>query len=402
MFDTHANSAEYLMSAGNHLSVGFNMPSALKSHSYAGVEQAQGLPPYRPRRAFLVDEYPACPENWMRSSGRVKSYFVPVKEDCGLWLDFNDCWNSPNHVAIVVSVQGVNAITGLPCKDAQLEQYRDECPKHKETFGPDRLCKKCGFAWPKQNYLPSTTTAHGHLWIDGFRARDGRVRQYVFTADEMKGVAAAIIGKDRVFALGISYFLAKQPKPPQTTHMQSRGWHSVQEGSLKMGLIGSDTLDSMDFASLDDTGSKGIACASFTCSVEAPGVSIHESDMSATTEYMKLSKGVSGPKGPKGPAGVKGRLTLGGPICANSATYTAAAPMRSVEVKKLEVKAGALIDQRVADDTCDLDYYQKEPDGLIVVNYCTEEDARKIIEAGKVDVKGNPEGFLKDVPVGNL
>lgn len=375
MFDTHANATDYLMTV-NNLSVGLNTPTALQSKAADGTEfTVQVLPPYRPRKAFLVDEYPACPENWMRSTGRIKSYFVAVKENCGLWLDFNQCWNSPSHVGIVISVQGINAITGLPCKDAQLEQYRDECPRHKEVFGPDRLCQKCGFKWPKQNYLASSSTPHGRLWIDGFRAEDGQVRQYVFTAQEMRGVAAAIIGKDRVFALGISFFLAKQPKPPQTSSFQSRGWHATNET-----LIGSDS----DYLSLIEKSSN------YCCD------SVASASMSLNDSFP------TGSLGTKGPANRKmSKLREVDASYLERVKLCAASPVRSVTVKQLEVAAGARINQTVADDTCDLDYYQKEPDGLVVINYCTEEDAKKIIAAGKTDVKGNPEGFLQNVPVGN-
>jgi len=377
-FNTHANSADYLMKV-NGLSVGFNMPNALTG------DQVHSLPPYKPRKAFLVDEYPACPESWVRSSGRIKSYFVPIEESKGLWLDFNDCWNSASHVAIVVSVQGVNAVTGLPCHDPQLEQYRDECPKHKKAFGPDRLCTDCGFKWPKQNYIPSSSTPHGHLWLDGFRAEDGQVRQYVFTAQEARGVAAAIIGKDRVYALGISFFLAKQPKPPQTTTMQSRGWHSINEKSLELGSYGCSVSD----MSLDDGGAtKGFAAA--------PSASFGDFTKSLMDSPKKSYGSTVGSRG----------------ITSHLGEYTAKARMRGagqlmsasapVMVKHLEVAAGARIDQAVADDTCDLDFYQKEPDGLIVINYCSEEEALKIIEGGKVDVKGSPEGFMQGIPVGNV
>ena len=163
---------------------------------------------------YLVDKYPACPSDWMRSEGIIKSYFVPVVEGHGMWIDFNENDNNNHHVAIVISIQGINPITGLPCQDAQLEQYIEECPKHKIKFGPDRFCKKCDFKWPKQNYICTTGTPHGNFWLDGFKAANGIVRQYILTAEKMRGVASNIIGKDRVYAIGISFFLSKEKKTP--------------------------------------------------------------------------------------------------------------------------------------------------------------------------------------------
>lgn len=369
MFNVNANTHDYLMTV-NNLSVGLNMPPALKSVGSGDNEVAHSLPPYRPRRAFLVDEYPACPENWMRSSGRTKSYFVPILEDHGLWLDFNACARHTNNVGIVISVQGVNAITGLPCKDAALEQYMDKCPKHGDPFGPDRHCKKCNFNWPRQNYLPSSTTSEGMLWLDGFRAEDGKVRQYVFTAQAMRGVANAIIGKERVFALGISFFLTKQPKPPRP-EPQVRAFYCASAPSASLG---SKSL--LSYSGGEDM--------EVSCSVDMMSM---EKSYTASVEH---TKGIT----TRGP-------TKGGRLMSAGGLMSASVPLRSVAVKQLEIAAGARINQRVADDTLSLDDYQKEPDGLIVINYCTEEDAKKIIDAGKVDVKGSPEGFLQKVPTGN-
>jgi len=67
-------------------------------------------------------------------------------------------------------------------------------------------------------------------------------------------------------------------------------------------------------------------------------------------------------------------------------------------VKKLEIGAGALIKQRVYDDPKMIDYWEKEPAGMIYINYCDEETKKKIIDGGRrVDEK---DGFLKDVKIG--
>ncbi len=410
-FDTY-NNAEYLMTA-NNMAVGLNMPPALKSIGSGANEIAQGLPPHAPRRAFLVDEYPACPANWMRSSGRTKSYFVPIKVNHGLWLDFNmSLHRVAQDVAIVVSAQGVNAITGLPARDPQLEQFLDVCPKHKEAFGPDRLCTKCGFKWPKCNYLSSTGQPLGSLWIDGFRAEDGIIRQYVFTEDHARSVAKAIVGEDRVFALGISYFLSKtnRVQPTLSRPLGHPGvYSSIQDQSYSKGLGLTSCVENYDGP---------IACASGpSASNLAPDMTHFLGNISksanVTTSWghstASASKGSSSDKGvqklsarlaqddAKGsllnaPSASKGRLM------ASTAQYCA----NTVAVKKVEIAAGAKVNQRFYDDPNSLDYWQAEPTALIVINYCTEEDAERIIAAGKVDLSGHPEGFLQQVPsVGN-
>ena len=371
----------------NGLSVGLNTPKALQSHATGHLESVHGLPPYHRRRAFLVDEYPACPESWMRSSGRTKSYFVAIIEGGGLWLDLNACLASANHVAAVISIQGINAITGLPCKDPQLEQYRDQCPKHKDTFGPDRLCRKCGFKWPKQNYLATTGTPFGSFWLDGFRAEDGSVRQYMFTASEIRGIAANIIGKDRVFALGVSFFKSKEPKPaPPPT--RNRGLMSFSDG---LGTPDMETLDFMGGSKGSSGGDLGensvhnyytasagmsLYCASSPVmkSCADPGITSKVADFDEDRAHYERDMLMS--------------------------RRAASAPKVKL-TKNLEIAAGARINQTIYDDPNGLEFWQTEPDGIIVINYCTEEDAEKIFAAGKVDLSGHQDGFMATIPVGN-
>ncbi len=95
---------------------------------------------------------------------------------------FNSLWSHDHHVAIVLSVQGVNPITGQQTKKLRLEQYREKCPVHDCEFGHDRFCKECEYKWPAQNYLTTTSTPSGQLWIDGWRAQDGKIAGFLFYA----------------------------------------------------------------------------------------------------------------------------------------------------------------------------------------------------------------------------
>jgi hypothetical protein len=177
-----------------------------------GEEVTQGLPPGSPRFVFPVDEYKGCPANWMHGSSKASSYWLPVRSGCGMWIDLNYNYNHSHHVACVVSIQGVNPITGQQTKKLRLEQYRERCPVHDIEFGQERFCEMCNYKWDAQNYVASNCTPKGLLWIDGFRFADGVVRQYVFTKETCKGVAANVIGDERVFAIGIAFYLSKKPK----------------------------------------------------------------------------------------------------------------------------------------------------------------------------------------------
>ncbi len=316
----------------NGLSVILNLPKALtRSTDRSGKEEAQSLPPHNERPAFLVDHYPACPQSWPRSSGIEASYMVPIMSEHGLWLDFNGNNNHTHHVAALVSIQGVNALTGLPAKGSGLEQYKINCPKHNKPFDADRHCAACGFKWPAQNYLATIGTPRGMFWIDGFRASDGVVRQYVFTEQTIRGVAAQLIGEDRGFAIGIVFYLSKEPKPapPRYRHQDYAPLHSLGQPIL-FGSSGADFSD----------GSKGPRMMS---------------------RSLSASRGLA---------------------------------HEEVQVGNIEIAAGARIEQNIYADSSGIDFWQSDPAGIVHINYASVEDCLKIIESGPVKSKASAEGFL--------
>lgn len=317
----------------NGLTCTFNLPKALVQQFANGQEVKQGLPPYAERPAYLVDEYPACPENWMPSGKNLASYFVPVKAGHGIWLDLNGCMNHTHDVAALISIQGVNGITNQKVDPLSLVQYVKQCPVHGIDFGPDLFCEKCGYKWPAQNYMATTGTPRGQFWLDGFRTMDGTVRQYVFTEEAMRGIAAQVIGDERVFAIGIAFYLSRQPKPVATIFR-----------SLNL----SEKLYDGGFESFSDPQSFG-------------------------SEYKLYSKNL-----------------LSG--------------SRSAEIapKRLEIAAGSRIDQQVYPDPKDIDYWEDEPAGSIVINYVDEETTNQIIAAGKRDLTAGGEGPLQGLRVGNV
>ncbi len=375
------SSYDYLMRNGK-FSCGFNMPTALEG------EDTYSLPPYAKRMSFLVDKYPACPENWMRSEGILKSFFIPVEENKGMWLDFNGCVNLTHHVAIVISIQGINPITGLPCNDPQMEQYIDECPKHKIKFGADRYCKKCDFRWPKQNYICTTGTPEGYLWLDGFRAADGIVRQYILTAEKMRGVASNVIGKDRVYAIGLSFFLSKDKKPEPITHeitIRDYSGGVIYNQPQFFSPIHTPINWDYNWNTISDkctTGTINYSSSSIIPTVSSSGLEFKSIEESKNLDWQfEKYENINSIEG----------------VIANSTLRS----VKKVKIKNLEIGAGAKINQNVYDDPEKLDFWHNEPESIICINYCSENEARKIIEGGIINVEGSKEGFLRDTPVGN-
>jgi len=140
-----------------------HMPNKLNIKKTKSEEFVYSLPPRAPVDAYKVDEYKGCPSSWMNGSSKSSSYFVPIKEGKGMWLDFNNCFENERDVAIVVSIQGINPITGQKTKTLRLEQYKDKCPVHNVEFHQDLFCPKCEYKWPGQNYITTTTTPYSFL-----------------------------------------------------------------------------------------------------------------------------------------------------------------------------------------------------------------------------------------------
>lgn len=328
----------------NGLKCKLNLPKVVKRvKNRDGTEGTAGLPPYAPRSAYPVDEYPASPDSWMHGSGESSSYFVPIKSEHGMWLDMTMNSSHTHHVAAVVSVQGVNPITGQKADPMRLEQYRNRCPKHDIEFKQDRFCESCNYKWPAQNYI--STNSGSPMWIDGFRTEDGTVRQYYFTEEECKGVAAQIIGKDRVFAIGVAFYLSKEAKPKPKYQPYRGGLYSTYGfgGGYKCS-----TNAAMDGFGLESLGAANSGFKGF-----AP-----------RSRSLRSAK-------------------------------TGQRAKQEVEAKQkmLEIGAGAKIRQKLGVDPESLDFWQPEPAGLIYINYCDEETADRILAAGKRE--DHADGFLQ-------
>lgn len=449
-----------IMSVKTDLKCMFNMPEKIKSEFNSEDEMSHSLPPFEPMDAYPVDEYDACPNSWMNGSDIASSYFVGVKEDYGMWLDFNECFYHTHDVAVVISIQGINPITGQTMvkeKALQLEQYHTKCPIHKMKFEQDRYCDKCGFKWPGQNYLSTTGTPEMKLWLDGFRSSDGKVRQYIITEDKMRSVAAEVMKKrgedpeNRVFAIGIAYYLSKHKKPYMLQRPDSRevgsgsglsshygsprafmgspmffspchtpqSWGGNRVSDLEVDSFAGDVSDlnlgsSVNCSNTNSTsptrgssrkkkfGSKGAIGAS---AAQTPDILDSPNDKTVYQLGPKLTDAEEAQIQAAEDAGesVERYYTLNkeGKVetkiaRTGSVKHTSVKPV--VPVKKLEIGAGALIKQRVYEDPKMIDYWETEPAGMIYINYCDEETKKKIIDGGRrADAK---DGFLKDVKVG--
>jgi hypothetical protein len=304
---------------------------------------------------FKVEEFPACPSNWMHGSSMASSYFFAVDAGKHLWLDFNMNAHHNNDVAIVMSIQGMNPITGQESKVLRLEQYKNNCPLHDLPFGQDRFCTECNFKWPAQNYMTTTSHPRGKFWIDGWRIEEGKIRGFLITAETMKGIAAQIIGEDRVWAIGIAFYLSKDPKPQPKRVTRS-------------------AMPAADYGNLETYGTKSLSA----------------------TRSMGPMRGGGGGVTYRGGGGDDSSFSF----CGEESALEMAG--EEVDTEQLEIGAGAKITQELAyPDTKKLDHYEDKPVGVLYGNYCTTDDFTAILQGGRRDMTAGGEGALAGLDVGN-
>ena len=390
----------------------------LKRRFSGKTETSHCLPPGYSAESHAVDEYPACPSNWMNGSDIASSYFVVVEKDKGMWLNFNECDDYNYDVAVVVSIQGINPITGINVSSLSLEQYREKCPVHGISFKQDRYCEECKFKWPSQNYITTTSTPRGYFWLDGFRRPDGSVRQYVFTEERIKGVAAQMIGDDRVYAIGIAFYLSKKPKEKTEREPIIRdcsvGGDLDNNGSFKKYIANWNGdkfslntnigyCSSQSSPSTEKFGSNGQKNISPEMAMKIIRSSCEKGSSNISENIISCRGAV--PDVFNEPLGSSLDIVVGA-SAADSEDYEdkggacsedQVPEITEEETTTLEVGAGAKINQEIYEDPKDLDYWEEKPYGLIYINYCTKETAEKIIKDGKR--KDKEEGFLQSLEV---
>ena len=376
---------QYIMKS-NGIYASLNMPEAYKSQ--LGEDETETsigrLPPYNRRQAFLVDEYPSCPSNWMRSTNVLSSYFVPVQNGHAMWLDFNHNDTNTHHVAVVISIQGINPLTGLPVETPRLEQYVNNCPKCDTELKHDRLCPKCDMKYPKQNYLCTNATPNGFFWIDGFRMANGIISQYIFSEETMRGVASNLIGKNKVYAIGLTFFLSKEAKPLVN---QVRGGHfnylvtSAWNNNAFLDIKYKSAIDNPNVGFGTSAGgyttntltTDNTRCEYYSC--DSINIVDNVIDMDGYRQLKSLE--------------------------ANTISKSQCKTQEVSISKKMEIGAGAQINQQIYDDPEKLDYWREDIEAMICINYCSEQDADNIVKNGKVSIDGNSKGFLKNIQTGN-
>ena len=189
-----------------------------------GEEIEQDLPSFCGWPVHLVGDYPAALRRWnedpLLEGVPEADYFIEAEKGRALWFDFRSNSSLPKDVAVILSMQGVNTVSGLSSTEFDLRQFERTCPFHSAPFDMEerdgklrRKCQHCGGrVWPPQNYLAST--APEKFWIDGYPVFENErwnVRNFYFD-DPSRSVAAHLLGEKRFFSFTLLFFRSRMLK----------------------------------------------------------------------------------------------------------------------------------------------------------------------------------------------
>jgi len=383
-------------------------------------ESDGGIPSGIPIPVLPVDYLKDRPKEWVGGEG---SYVVPVDSDWGLWFNFS--MNNAQNTAVLVSVKGMNPITGQRMNGYNLEDIKEECPIHKVTFMKGRLCKECGYKWPAQNYI----SAPNFLWIDGFRQADGTVRQFFFTEEMARSIPELVIGKeDTVPAFGFCFYRRKKYEIEYEGGKRSKNefpdmtYTNSSSGARSLFGALSCTCDSFESSGTisSSVGLKGLegvrgtygvlGCRSKGLSKSYLGVDTSKGfeDSSSEVTYS-ASCYAAGPAAAAAPekdirafyadSDIEHTINLVDSLH-EMGTMEERSEVRLFRSAEVGIGAGAKINQDFKKSMVSLEDWKEKPEGTLRLYFVFQEQFEAMAEAGFNDLSGTKEGYLASLPVG--
>jgi len=338
----------YIMECGNHKA------SLMRAERLVG-EQVFALPPGKRLPVFPIAALPGCPDGWVKAAG---SYVCPVDTNWGLWFDFT--MNDEYNTAIIPSVKGMNPITGQKIDSIRMEQYQNKCPIHNTEFSHGRYCEQCDYKWPAQNYVAYPNT----LWWDGFRSPDGHVRQFFFSEEEKRDIAALVMGKENtVPAFGFVFYTPKNPRVVEKEkYKRFSQWSNWSNHQNKLQSDNKISIGNAYTSSIFNNNEEDIMTVQ------------HYSATEAKTS-ASLSK------------------------CLRNVAVQEADDFRLAN-KEVSVGAGAKIDQDLSPDNLSLEQWSEKEAAIIRLYFVFEPQFRDILSKGTRDISGTDTGYLEGLPLG--
>lgn len=318
------------------------------------------LPSGTPIDILPVDVFKEPLPHWIKGAG---NYVVPVDSDWGLWFDWTG--NDSMNTAVLLSVKGMNPVTGQRTNGFSLERYEDLCPVHGDKFKDGLFCEKCNYRWPNQNYIAYPNT----LWWDGFRSSDGKVRQFFFTEDMARSIPELVIGKeDTVPAFGFAFF-----RPKITREFKN----------FTRGLI--YNTSSFTEKVIQGNGNMGLGCSSPMQTYYSSPVCCDSIIQERFVNYCSSSTSSFG------------EVKCSGSVKSNNFQQRM---LRKRDTQEVGVGAGAEIFQDLKIDSLKVSDWENEPSSIMRLYFVFIEQFEEIKLKGLIDLTGVKEGYLDGLLVG--
>ncbi|MDD5649651.1 MAG: hypothetical protein PHF86_04425 [Candidatus Nanoarchaeia archaeon] len=336
-------------------------------------KHSHDLPSGTPIEIYPVDEFKEPLSNWMQGPG---NYVVPVSSDWGLW--FNWCSNDDLNTAVLLSVKGMNPITGQRTNGFNLERYEEKCPIHGTSFKEGLFCEQCNYKWPDQNYIAYPNK----LWWDGFRSTDGKVRQFFFTEDLAKSIPELVIGRDDTIpAFGFAFFRPKVRR--ESVAIPCGASESVMGGYNIQYVYFSNSITKKFSSDI-------LYPKTFNVEDSSSGLSTLSRSANYSSSFLPESKDRS--------------------ICFDDIKSCNAPHTKHLEVfdesserrktAEVGVGAGAIINQSLTVDTLKVTDWESKPSSIMRLFFIFIEQFEEIKAKGMKDLIGVSEGYLSDLPIG--
>jgi hypothetical protein len=328
---------------------------------------------------FSVDQFEEPLKHWITGPG---NYVVPVESNCGFCFDFTE--NDSLNTAILLSIKGMNAITGRKTTGFSLERYENKCPEHGIDFKDGLFCEKCNFKWPTQNYLSYPNM----LRCDGFRTSEGKVRQFFFTEDLSKSIPELVIGKeDTVPAFGFAFFKAKKQRIREVNDNVYYPYYIYNNNVYYPYYIYNNSfyynnkfLGHGIQCLVGESGIEDVACTQnnnvyfntqYSSESSSSKNSINHVNAQFNTQNYSLSSNAN---------------------CSNI--------QHNFQNKEVGVGAGAEIYQDIKADMLNLSDWEEKPSSVVRLYFVFTEQFNYLKSKGLRDLVGQREGFLAGLPVG--
>lgn len=178
----------------------------------------------------IADFKSGAPEDWHEDG-----YFFPMYKSEAMWMNFSRDYRNP--IALIVAAGNINAISGKPFDPLEDKHHKRRRKQEKKGNFDIKLESP-------QNYL----VVPPQPWLDGWKAEDGKV--YQFVAAEMgsgETVEGQITGEEKIGGIQLVVYGPKEglkltPETRPHEHITGGSWGGL--GDLEMCCFG-ETLKSV-------------------------------------------------------------------------------------------------------------------------------------------------------------